>query len=356
LLPSLVGAIYWMIAYAKEQRGADLALLLQMIQRVTRAPSSGDAQLMHATIMYIVGLPLTNCLKTLRKNNPKRTDIEPLISNLKQYVDFRRRPYNPCLELQTWRATQGALEQTLRLTFQSLIMWGSTINPQLSPPHYNPRLILIAECVLGAPTTLSVLLEELKAQTEMSNGTAAVVLDIATALVCTPKSENSPITVGWVNSPVPTHPARRTNRLNLRDALRLEFDAATDLIQKDQIMAETVVRLHRSVEAQLNMAVAPIPDIAVPMPTMLPDLGMSANVGVSSVDQAMDFGTDSNTAIDLSGADAMQLDLTDAMMGGDMKMGANDGLFGQSSALNDDDDVFGGLDFDLGNGMDNYYE
>lgn len=312
---------------------------------------------MHATIMYIVGLPLTNCLKTLRKNNTKRTDIEPLISNLKQYVDFRRRPYNPCPELQTWRATQGALKHTLRLTFQSLIMWGSTINPQLSPPHYNPRLILIAECVLGAPTTLSILLEELKAQTEMPNGAAAVALDIATALICTPKSENSPVAVGWVGSAVPAHPARRTNRLNLRDALRLEFDAATDLIQKDQTMAETVVRLHRSVETQLNMAVAPIPDIAAPMPTMLPDLGMSTNVGVSSVDQNMDFGTDNNSAIDLSGADAMQLDLTDTLMSGDMKMGSSEGLFGADSTLNnDDDDVFGGLEFNLDGMDDNYYQ
>lgn len=352
LLPSLVGAIYWMIAYAKEQRGADLALLLQIIQRVARAPSSPDAQAMHATIMYIVGLPLTNCLKTLRKNNPKRNDIDPIISNLKPYIDFRRRPYNPCHELRAWRASPGSLKQSLRVSFQSLIIWSSAINPQLSPPHYNPRLILIAECILGAPTTLSVLLEEVKVQTELPNGNAAVALDIATALICAPKSENSPLAVGWVNAPVPAQPAKGTKRMNLREALKLEFDTATDLVQKDQFMAETIVRLHRSVEAQLNISITPIPDVAAP--SLLP----MSSINISTVDQAIDFGTDANvTGMDLdAGANGMHLGLSDTLIGGDLKMDGDDDLFGQGgSGMNDDDDIFGDLDFNNMDGMGGDY-
>ncbi|KAE9961818.1 hypothetical protein EG328_001548 [Venturia inaequalis] len=356
LLPSLVGAIYWMISCAGEQRGSDLTLLLQTIQRVTRAPSSPDAQPMHATILYIVAQPLTACLRSLQKQNPKRNDIESIISNLKPYVDFRRTSFTPCPELQTWRP-QGGIRQNLKSVLQGLIIWGAGGGQQLSPPHYNPRLVLIAESVLGAPATLSVLLEEVKAQTEAPNGNAAVALDIATAFICAPKTENSPIHVGWQHSPVPVQATRGTKRLNLRDALKLEFDAATDLIQKDQTMAETVVRLHRAVEAQLNFSVAPMPDItgAAPMPSLLPMTGNNASV----VDQGMAFGTDTNAAgMDLGDGG---LDISGTLMG-DMKMDGNeDDIFGGGHSMGgneNDDDVFGGLDFSNLEGMgdSDYYQ
>lgn len=313
---------------------------------------------MHATILYIVAQPLTACLRSIQKHNPKRNDIEPIISNLKSYVDFRRTAFNPCPELQTWR-TQGGVRQNLKSVLQGLIIWGAGAGQQLSPPHYNPRLILIAECILGAQATLSILLEEVKAQTEAPNGNVAVALDIATALICAPKTENSPIHVGWQRSPVPVLVGRGTQRLNLRDALKLEFDAATDLIQKDQTMAETVVRLHRAVEAQLNFSVAPMPDISgavAPMPSLLP----MTSTNLSTGDQVMAFGTDDNAAnMDLVGGD---LDISDTLMG-DMKMDGGDGddIFGGNHSMGgneNDDDVFGGLDFSNLEGMgdSDYYQ
>lgn len=358
-----------MISCACEQHGAELSLLLQTIQRVTRAPSPPDAQIMHATILYIVAQPLTACLRQVQKQNPKRNDIDLIISNLKPYVDFRRRAFTPCPELQTWRA-QGGIRQSLKSTFQGLIIWGAGGGQQLSPPHYNPRLILIADCILGAPTTLHILLEEIKSQTEAPDGNAAIALDIATSFICAPKSENSPIHIGWAHSPLPVPPVtgKGTKRLSLREALKLEFENATELVQRDSLMAETVVRLYRAVEAQLDFEVAPLPDT---LPSLLPLNGDGAAVG----DQGGLFGTDDNAAsmglggsgdlglggsggMDLGGAEGMDLGLGDGLMG-DLKMDGTDDLFGETmKGVDDDDDVFGGLVFDNLEGMgdSDYYQ
>lgn len=339
-----------MISYAREQRGADLSLLLQIIQHVTRAPSSADAQTMHATIIYIVAQPLSNCLRSLPKQNPKRNDVEPIISNLKPYIDFPRTAFTPCPELQTWKVSEGGIRGSLKSAFQDLILWGVAGGQQIRPPRYNPRLILISEQILGATATLSVLLEEVKVQTE--SGNAAVAIDIATAFICAPKSRNSPFFVGWVHSSVPALQARGTKRLNLREALRLQFEDATELIQKDQIMAETVVRLHRAVEAQLDFSVTPMPDAIGGLAPMPSQLSLTSN---ASVDQAMAFGANNNAAsMDLGGATSMNLGGADSMglgLMGDVKMDGNDDIFGQNSMTNDEYDVFGDLDF---NNLDHY--
>jgi hypothetical protein len=108
-------------------------------------------------------------------------------------------------------------------------------------------------------------------------------------------------------------------------------------------MGETVVRLHQRVEAQLALGVAPIADLSAPIPTILPDLGMTADTGAAgAVQQSMDFTQDTGTTLDLSGSDAMQLDLSV----GDGGMS----LLGTQSLNNDDDDVFAGID--LGDALD----
>ena len=341
----MVDAISWLTSYARENPGADVDTLLQILQRVTRAPSSGEAQAMHATIMGIVALPLSNCLRTLRKNNPKRNDIELLLQALRPYVDFRRGPYSPCPEMATWLASQGALKQMVRTNFQTLVVWSiqaAQMNQTQSPPHYNHRLYLFAEKVLGAGLLLSTLLEELKSQTEAPGGAAAVALDIATALVCAPKTENSPIDAGWVTSPVPAHQPRHSKRLNLREALVLEFDRATDIMKKDQTMAETVVRLHRRVEAQVAIGVAPLPDLTTQIPAILPDLGLATDQTAAS-QQPLDFTQDTNVGLDLSATDPMQIDMN----------GGEDGLGLMSvESLNAEEDMFGGLDLGDMNGFE----
>jgi mediator of RNA polymerase II transcription subunit 5 len=345
-------------AYTREKPKSDLDALLQMLQRVTRAPSSGpssgDAQAMHATIMSMVSEPLSDRLKALRKSHPGRKDIESLLSTMKSHSDFRRGPFSSCSELQTWRNNPGSLKQSVRSSIQSLIIWSTstTISPTQPPPHYNPRQFVIAERAIGAPALLSILIDELKAQTEAPNGSAAVAIDIATSIICAPTTQNSPIDVGWIRAPVPSSTPRHARRLNLRDALRLEFENATDIIKKDQLAAETIVRLHRRVEFQLSLASAPMPDLATSMPAMLPDLGMTADaVTADAVAQAMDFSADPAAGLDLSSvADPMGLDSTMDSMTTLDNMLATQSMQGMNH--DDDDAIFGDLDLGMDLDMD----
>jgi mediator of RNA polymerase II transcription subunit 5 len=339
-----------MEAYTREKPNPDIDYLLQMLQRVTRAPSSGDAQAMHATIMSMVAQPLSDRLKALQKSSPGRKDIEPILSALKSHSDFRRGAFSSCPELQIWRTNPGSLKQSLRTTLQSLIMWSTstTINPTQPPPHYNPRQFLIAERIIGAPAVVSILIDELKAQTEAPNGAAADAIDIATSIICAPTTQNSPIGIGWVTAPVPSNTSRHSQRLNLRDALRLEFERATDIIKKDQLAAETIVRLHRRVESQLSLASAP--DLAVSMPAILPGLDMTSNaVAADTAAQVMDFSADPTAGLDLSSVnDPMGLDSAMDNMSSLDNMLATQAMQGMNP--DDDDAIFG--DLDLGADLD----
>jgi mediator of RNA polymerase II transcription subunit 5 len=103
---------------------------------------------------------------------------------------------------------------------------------------------------------LRAIVDEIKAQTEAGNGAAA--LDIGVSMICAPTIEDSPIPIDWIGSTVPApHPPR--TRMNLREMLKHDFDNAASLVASDPLAAETIVRLHRRVEAQL----APIGETAL---------------------------------------------------------------------------------------------
>jgi mediator of RNA polymerase II transcription subunit 5 len=248
----------------------------------------------------------------------------------------------------------------VKTAFQSLITWNvqlTTMNPAQLPPPYNQRLFLIAERLLGAPGVLSIVLTEIKEQTENPAGSAAAALDIATALICAPKTENSPIEVTWLTSPVPAQQPHQSKRLNLREALSIEHERATDIIKKDNTLAESIVRLHRLVEAQATISTVPLPDLTSTMPApdmqqMLDSMAATTQQNTADVLQSrrptLDLTADSAGLPELamSGADPMQMDFSGA---GDDGMG---GLLGGGGSMNPDDDVFGDLDFSNMDGMD----
>ncbi|KIW05199.1 uncharacterized protein PV09_03743 [Verruconis gallopava] len=352
LLPSLVGAIHWITTYVREYPGVNTDIIIQILQRVTRAPSSGEAQAMHTSIMGIVSLPLVHCLRTLRKINSKRVDVDPMLQSLKQYGDFIRSPFGPCTSIAMYSLPQG-VKSAVKSAFQGLINWNlqiTTLNPAQLPPPYQHRVMLIAEHLIGATEMLSVLLAEIKEQSENAAGAAAVALDIATAIVCAPKAENSPIEIAWPTSPVPAQHPYQNKRLNLREALSLQNERVADIIKKDQSLAETIVRLHRRVEAQCAIGTAPLPDLTGQLPPqdvqqMLDSITTQQNT--TQQQPALDLTQDSGLTADLglNGADSMQLDFS-VGNGGDGGMG---GLLGGGESMNPDDDVFGDLDLDLSN-------
>ncbi|KAF2690814.1 Med5-domain-containing protein [Lentithecium fluviatile CBS 122367] len=250
LLPSLVGGLKWMASHALTQTHQDLDVLMQIfVKLIKSAPTSGDAQAMHATIISVVSARLQKCLLTLKRRHPSRTDIDPLIQAIKGSAHYERSMYPSMGELEKWtNAPHNTLNTALRHTVQQLCQWAATDSLQPNPPNYTHRQLYASLKLLGTSKTLQAIVDEVKAQSHAGNGQAA--LDIGLSLICAPMIENSAVPVDWVGSSDPApHPPR--TRLNLREMLKFEFDNAASLVAMDPMAAETIVRLHRRVEGHL---------------------------------------------------------------------------------------------------------
>lgn len=214
------------------------------------APSSGDAQAMHSAILATVSKRLEKCFRTLQRRDPSRKDIEPLLQAIKGYTHYERSVYTSLKELEQWtNAPNSTLNTALRHIVQQLSQWAPTASIQPNPPSYTHRQIYATLHILGAYRTLRAIVDEVKAQTEAGNG--AVALDIGVSIICSPTVEDSPISIDWVGGSISVPPPPRT-RANLREMLKHEFDNAANLVATDPMTAETIVRLHRRVEAQLT--------------------------------------------------------------------------------------------------------
>jgi mediator of RNA polymerase II transcription subunit 5 len=358
LIPSLVGAITWMTSYALEQTHKDLPVIIQILHKVVRPSSiSGDSQAMHSTILSIVSRRLDICLKTLQRRGPLAQDLQPLIDHIKPNLSFERTAYSPTSELETWTTSPtNTLKQTIRSTISNLVVWSATASIHLNPTNYTHRLFYVSSKLLGAKKTLRAILEEVKAQTEAGNG--SIALDIATAVVCAPSTENSPIPIIWPASPVPAPLPPRT-RLNLAEMLTVEFNDAADLLSSDSVMAETISRLHRRVQAQLAMAT--LPDlVAQPIMATIDMAVEDAEVAAAAAAVAGGLDQQSLDAMDLTGGGAddlaslglgmdMDMDMDGTGLRLDVGVGGTgaDGLGDLSAGdLGSMDDVFSGLDMD----------
>jgi mediator of RNA polymerase II transcription subunit 5 len=239
-----------MASYAQLQTHNDLDAMMRIFNEILLAtPSSGDAQAMLSTIIAMVSSRLEKCFRTLQRREPNRTTLEPLLRAIKPYSHYDRSVYASMKELEQWTNTPNStLNSSLRHTVQQLCQWATTASIQPNPTSYTHRQLYASLKMLGATNTLRPIINEVKAQTETGNGAAA--LDIGVAIICAPTVEDSPISVDWVGSTIPT-PAPQRTRMNLREALKSEFDNAASLVATDLVKAETIVRLHRRVEAQL---------------------------------------------------------------------------------------------------------
>lgn len=266
-----------MASHALKQTHRDLDVLLQIFQKLLHAPTSGDAQAIHSTIISLVGNHLETCFQTLKRRYPNRNNIDPLLQTIRNHSNYVRSVYPSVAEVEKWTSTPpNTLQGALRHTVQLLSQWASANSLQLnnSPPSYTHRQIYASLKLLGAHKTLRPILEEIKAQTEAGNGAAA--LDIGTAIVCAPTVDNSVL----VNPLNPSQPPR--THLNLREMLKEEFDNAASLVATDPLLAETIVRLHRRVEPHL-MAVS---QAGIPPSTIdgIPNVDMGAGAGIGIVD------------------------------------------------------------------------
>ncbi|KAF2004849.1 Med5-domain-containing protein [Amniculicola lignicola CBS 123094] len=385
LLPSLIGGLSWLTTHALKQTHEDLDVTMQIFHKLVRsAPTSGDAQAMHSTIISIVSARLERCFRTLKRRHPSRTDIEPLLHSIKSNLNYERSVYPSMTELEQWtNAPHNTLNYSLRHTVQQLSQWSPANSLQLNPPSYTHRQVYASMRILGAHKTLRAIIDEVKTQTESGNGASA--LDIGVSIICAPTIENSPIPVNWTGSTIPAPTPPRT-QLNLREMLKAEFDNAASLVSTDPSGAETIVRLHRRVESHLAMvAQAALQSAQIELPNVgmvdvqtqnLPDIDMKAmndaaaatiaaaggNLEMEkealqrSLDQHLEGLGDATDGLDLSGMGGMSVGVgagdATGVLGGDMDMELPDLDLGDMGdmgdvgmGLGDDDDAWG-LNFD----------
>jgi mediator of RNA polymerase II transcription subunit 5 len=252
LLPSLIPGITWLSSHLWESRGdanAVLQILSALITNPVSISNNTEASQMLNAVLNIIAKNLEHSLRWLQRGEPQRQDVEPLSRALRGNLGFERRGASEHTELETWTSTAGGgLVIAIKNTISALVQWG--MNPVNSPPaSYTHRQILVALRILGAKRLLHAILEEVKGQTELGNGSIAI--DIATAIICAPNAANWELGNRSMDilSEGQLQPLQR--RMNLREALKMETDMAPKIHKTDSFHAETVIRLYRKVEAQL---------------------------------------------------------------------------------------------------------
>ena len=191
---------------------------------------------MHQTIVSLVATPLEQSLHSLRRRDPARNNIEPLLQTLQPYQTSKRTSVVAHTELESWTATHGGgLLASIRNTFQSLVLWSAAPEINLTPPSFTHRQLLLAVKLHGAKRVLDAIVDEVVLQTE--NGSADLALDIGASLIS-----------------APTTAAAGEGRLSLREVLALEIEVLRKEgmgVGSEHERAETVVRLSRRVEEAL---------------------------------------------------------------------------------------------------------
>ncbi|KAK7966024.1 mediator of RNA polymerase II transcription subunit 5 [Apiospora aurea] len=309
LLPSLVLAITYMSNQLRTTRSAEQKAVIQILNLILLTKQgSNEAQSLLSAVLNLVAKPLDHSLRSYQRQNPTSQEVEPLLKAIKDNVKVSRR---------TGGADHKEIEQ-----------WTSST-----------QNMLVALKILGPKRFLQVILEEVKQQTDA--GSASIVYDVATALVCAPDVTNIPPPPAPAMLGDPTHqmPPPMQTRVSLRQALRWEAEDFKKFQKSDPVMAEIVVRLYRRVETQMVM---PEP------PQMLQNdlsLGIDESAAASLGDALAAAGNDglvtddastNHMDLDLGGPGDMNLDMTSTGSGG---LGVSD------------DDIFGNLG-SLGNGTD----
>lgn len=257
LLPSLIPSINFLATLIWTSPNLAASILTILHPLITATSTSSEASTMLSSVLNIIARPLDRSLHWLQRDQPTRQNISPLITALKPYLGFERVAATDHSELETWTTTpNGGLLASIRVTMQALIQWGLNPGINITPASYTHRQILSAVKKAGAKRVLGTILEEVKSHRDA--GSEAVCIDIATSLICAPDIHSLPPLLS-----LNTIPTAHQNRLNLRDALRLETDRVGKLHKKDVLAAETIVRLSRRVEALGQVSQSAIMDEAI---------------------------------------------------------------------------------------------
>jgi mediator of RNA polymerase II transcription subunit 5 len=286
---------------------------MQILQSLIKPKSiSGEAEMMHETILSIIAKPLEHALRELRRSAPSRQDIDPLLHALQPHLSFKRTAGSHHTELESWTSTHGGgMLASLRNTFQSLVLWSTSPDINMTPASYTHRQVLVAVKMLGARSVIRTIIDEVKLQNQYQNGSGDLAFDIATAIVCAPGATDGLSPADGNMLGMYSH-QNLSGRLNLREALKLELEEVSKIFPNDPARAETIVRLHRRIEAQLDIG---------HVSNMIPDLNATAQntngvedidltVGGGSLEDVLGVGHDILGGGDLLGVGDNTMDLS----------------------------------------------
>jgi mediator of RNA polymerase II transcription subunit 5 len=251
LIPSLIPGITWLSSHLWESRGDANACVAILNALVTNSSSNTEASQMLTAILNIVAKNLEHSLRWLQRAEPSRQDVEPLSKALRPNLGWERRGASDHTELESWTSSPGGgLVVAVKQTIANLVQWSLNPGININPANYTHRQIRVGVKMLSAKRILTTIIEEVKSQTETGNG--SIALDVASALICAPDPQS------WDNGApgidvLGTEPRPLQRRMNLREALKNEAEAAPKTQKNDAFHAETVVRLYRKVEAHLQM-------------------------------------------------------------------------------------------------------
>ncbi|KAI9714386.1 MAG: mediator complex subunit [Bogoriella megaspora] len=312
LIPSLVGALKW-IASELSHPGTNKGILIQILNKLMLPTSiSGDAQGMHSTIIYMVADKLEKALRELQSRQPSMYNIEPLLENLKGRTRYKQTSSSSTTEVQTWTMTpSGGLRQSIRNTIQSLVSWGTHLPMIIPAPNYTHRQIIVATKLIGSSATLDAIIQEVKQQSQQNNGPLA--LDIAAEIISAPTLDHPPeIMTSELLLPVSqVRPSKVTP--SLRDCLKVAFnDEAPKKLTSDPTTAETIVRLHRRIEAYAEAAAQQIPT-GMGAQDMMQAVDLNAAVNSATADVDAAIAADAAAAVDTQAALDLGVSVEDAM-------------------------------------------
>lgn len=296
LLPSLVPAILYLSNQLWAEGPEGQRSIIKILQLLIRPNSiSNEASAMFQSVLNIVAKPLEHALRSYQRSDPKSQEVEPLLRAIKENLTVSRRTGGADhAELESWTTTHGShtpgshpnatplpgglaatnrppqaqhpdggISAAVRHTVQSLANWvqQAPLGGNTTPTAYTHRQTLAALKLLGARQLLTVLLDELKTLTESGQG--SVAYDVVCSLVCAPDVTNDTSlassdtpndgTAGGAGAFAAAPPPPVQRRLTLREVLKHEADDWKRIQKQDPVMAETVVRLYRQVEGQMEM-------------------------------------------------------------------------------------------------------
>lgn len=291
---------------------------------------------MLTSVKNLIAKPLEHALRMYQRRDPKNQDIEPLLRALTESNFLSRRTgAAEHKELESWSTTSSSgLSSAIKHTIQSLQQWSMQPGINAMPASYTHRQMLVGVKLIGPKRVLHIILEDIRQQTAI--GGAHIAYDVASALICAPDASREPQPPSLDAAGNMAPPAQRPP--SLRDVLKTEAEECRKLQKKDSVLAEIVVRLHRRVEAHLELPQAQ---------AMLQAADMSLALGgdTAALGDAMAAAAAAAGGVQGNGmaVDSVSLDMGMAGVSSDLGLGGSS-TNGGGLDTTGDADLFGSLD------------